>query len=211
MWGTKDHRYNPGYYPGSHPLPLGSLRRVLSFTHIYRLCRDNTQQIQFFHILKPSLQLKYSLLMSTPHLQFILDKTELLFLAGFSSFLPIDNLFINIGNSVVPSTQTARMKSFAVNIASTPRSSRCILFSIRRISSFLSQKASQVLVQALVISCRNNCIYLLAGLSACAICPICVGLYSNDSGTFWVRSSLLMALNVSRFGRKCQLNTCHVM
>ena len=93
MWGTKDHRYNPGYYPGSHPLPLGSLRRVLSFTHIYRLCRDNTQQIQFFHILKPSLQLKYSLLMSTPHLQFILDKTELLFLPRKAS--PIHKLSIH--------------------------------------------------------------------------------------------------------------------
>ena len=116
--------------------------------------------------------------MSTNHLKLNLDKTELLFLPGKGS--PTQDLTITIDNSVVVPTQTARnlgvtlddQLSFTANIAATTRSCRYMLHNIRRIRPLLTQKAAQVLVQALVISRLDYCNSLLIGLPACAIRPL---------------------------------------
>lgn len=77
-------------------------------------------------------------------------------------------------------TQTARnlgvtlddQLSFTANIAATTRSCRYMLHNIRRIRRLLTQKAAQVMVQALVMSRLDYCNSLLIGLPACAIRPL---------------------------------------
>ncbi|XP_071063220.1 uncharacterized protein, partial [Pseudochaenichthys georgianus] len=116
--------------------------------------------------------------MSDHHLKLNLDKTEVLFLPGKDC--PTLDLTINIGTSVVSPTQTARNLgvildnnlSFTANIAATTRCCRYTLYNIRRMRPQLTQKATQVLVQVLVISRLDYCNSLLAGLPACAIRPL---------------------------------------
>ena len=94
--------------------------------------------------------------MSAHHLKISPDKTELLFLPGKRS--PTHDLsiiFDKIGY-----------------ITATTCSCRYMLHNIRRIRSLLTQKAVQVLVQALVISRLDYCKSLLAGLPASAIRPL---------------------------------------
>ena len=62
--------------------------------------------------------------------------------------------------------------SLTANITATTRSCRFMLHNIRRIRPLLTQKADQVLVQALVISRLDYCNSLLAGLRASAIRPL---------------------------------------
>ncbi|KAJ8393536.1 hypothetical protein AAFF_G00060090 [Aldrovandia affinis] len=59
------------------------------------------------------------------------------------------------------------------------RTCRFSLHNIRRIRPFLTQEATQLLVQALVISRLDYCNSLLAGLPACAIKPL--QLHASDS------------------------------
>ncbi len=60
--------------------------------------------------------------------------------------------------------------TFSDHIAKTARSCRFALFNIKKIRSFLSEHASQLLVQALVLSWLDNA--LLAGLPANSIKPL---------------------------------------
>ena len=107
-----------------------------------------------------------------------LAKTGLLFLPGKGS--RTHHLTSTIDNSVVAPTQIARnlgvtlrgQLSLTSNIAATARSCRYKLHNIRRIRPLLTQKAAQVLVQALLISHLDYCNSLLAGLSASAIRPL---------------------------------------
>ncbi|XP_058477750.1 uncharacterized protein LOC131448934, partial [Solea solea] len=116
--------------------------------------------------------------MSDHHLKLNLDKTEFLFLPGKGS--PTTDLTITLDNSVVTPSHTAKNLgvtlddhlSLTANIAATARSCRYMLHNIRRIRPLLTQKAPQVLVQALVISRLDYCNSLLAGLPACAIRPL---------------------------------------
>ena len=120
--------------------------------------------------------------MTAHHLKINLDKTELLFLPGKDS--PIHDLTFNFDNSVLTPTETARnlgvtldsQLSLTANITATTRSCRFMLYNIRRIRPFLTQKVVQVLVQvlvqALVISRLDYCNSLLAGLPASAIRPL---------------------------------------
>ena len=116
--------------------------------------------------------------MTAHHLKINLDKTELLFLPGKDS--PIHDLTFNFDNSVLTPTETARnlgvtldsQLSLTANITATTRSCRFMLYNIRRIRPLLTQKAVQVLVQALVISRLDYCNSLLAGLPARAIRPL---------------------------------------
>ena len=113
--------------------------------------------------------------MSEHHLKINLDKTELLFLPGKGS--PTHDLTITFDNSVLASTQTARnlgvtldsQLSLTANITATTHFCRYMLHNIRRIRPLLTQKAAQVLVQALVLSCLDYCNFLLAGVPASAI------------------------------------------
>ncbi|KAL6110246.1 uncharacterized protein ACO6RY_19366 [Pungitius sinensis] len=90
------------------------------------------------------------------------------------------DLTVNFGDSVLTPTQSARnlgvtldfQLSLTAIIAATTRSCRYTLYNIRRIRPLLTQKAAQVLIQALVISRLDYCNSLLAGLPATAIRPL---------------------------------------
>ncbi|XP_056270598.1 ubiquitin carboxyl-terminal hydrolase 13 isoform X3 [Pseudoliparis swirei] len=116
--------------------------------------------------------------MSAHHLKINPDKTELLFLPGKGS--PTHDLTTTFNSSVLAPTPTARnlgvtldsQLSLTANITATERSCRYMLHNIRRIRPLLTQKAAQVLIQALVISRLDYCNSLLAGLPAKAIRPL---------------------------------------
>ncbi len=62
--------------------------------------------------------------------------------------------------------------TFSEHIAKTARSCRFALFNIKKIRPFLSEHASQLCVQALVLSRLDYCNALLAGLPASSIKPL---------------------------------------
>ncbi len=62
--------------------------------------------------------------------------------------------------------------TFSDHIAKTAQSCRFALFNIKKIRPFLSEHASQLLVQALVLSRLDYCNALLAGLPASSIKPL---------------------------------------
>uniref|UniRef100_A0AAY4AM17 Reverse transcriptase domain-containing protein n=2 Tax=Denticeps clupeoides TaxID=299321 RepID=A0AAY4AM17_9TELE len=116
--------------------------------------------------------------MSERHLQLNLSKTEILIFPGNNS--PQQNLSIQIGSLLL--TPTASAKSLGVwidnklslnhHVAAISRSCRFTLYNIRKIRPFLSQQATQLLVQAMVISKLDYCNSLLAGASAVTIKPL---------------------------------------
>ncbi|KAI4887527.1 hypothetical protein NFI96_002427, partial [Prochilodus magdalenae] len=106
------------------------------------------------------------------------SKTELLFIPSTTG--PHCDLAISFGNSLIAPTEDARslgvildgQLSFSAHIANLTRSCRFLLYNIRRIRPFLSQEATQLLVQSLVISRLDYCNSLLAGLPLRAIRPL---------------------------------------
>ncbi len=112
------------------------------------------------------------------HLQLNLAKTELLVFSANPSLH--HNFSIQLGSSTITSSRTARnlgvviddQLSFTDHIATTARSCRFALYNIRKIRTFLSEQAAQLLVQALVLSRLDYCNALLAGLPACTIKPL---------------------------------------
>ncbi len=116
--------------------------------------------------------------MKDHHLQLNLAKTELLVVPANPSFL--HNFTIQLGTSTITPSKTARnlgimiddQLTFSDHIAKTARSCRFALFNIKKIRPFLSEHASQLLVQALVPSRLDYCNALLAGLSASSIKPL---------------------------------------
>ncbi len=83
----------------------------------------------------------------------------------FSIFFSIFSTLLVSGSalSLFPTVTLDDQLSFAANIVVTTCSCRFILHIIRRIPSFLTQEAAEVLLQALVIDFCNS---LLAGVSA---------------------------------------------
>ncbi|KAI4888529.1 hypothetical protein NFI96_006854 [Prochilodus magdalenae] len=116
--------------------------------------------------------------MTAHHLKLNPSKTELLFIPSTTG--PHHDLTISFGNSVITPTEDAGslgeilhgQLSFSAHIANLTRSSRFLLYTIRRIRPFLSQEATQLLVQSLVISRLEYCISLLAGLPLRTIRPL---------------------------------------
>ncbi len=112
------------------------------------------------------------------HLQLNLAKTELLVFSANPSLH--HNFSIQLGSSTITPSRTARnlgvviddQLSFTDHIATTARSCRFALYNIRKIRPFLSEQATQLLVQALVLSRLDYCNALLAGLPACTIKPL---------------------------------------
>ncbi|KAJ8405554.1 hypothetical protein AAFF_G00315340 [Aldrovandia affinis] len=104
-----------------------------------------------------------------------LGKTELLFLPAKGS--PMIDASITVEGSIVSPSQSARSLGvtldnqlcFSSHIAVITQTCRFSLHNIRRIRLFLTQEATQLLVQALVISRLDYCNSLLAGLPACAV------------------------------------------
>ncbi|XP_036411173.1 uncharacterized protein LOC118796418 [Megalops cyprinoides] len=113
--------------------------------------------------------------MASNHLKLNLDKTDLLFIPARTS--PLQELSITVDGTTV--TSSTSVKSLGVTldnrldftdyISQTTRSSRFLLFNIRRIRPFLTTYSTQLLVQATVLSCLDYCNTLLAGLPACTI------------------------------------------
>ncbi len=116
--------------------------------------------------------------MKDHHLQLNLAKTELLVVSANPSLH--HNFTFQLGSSTIISSKTARNLGVVINdklnfsdhIAKTARSCRFALYNIRKIRPFLSEHATQLLVQALVLSRLDYCYALLAGLPASSIKPL---------------------------------------
>ncbi|KAI7805498.1 reverse transcriptase-like protein [Triplophysa rosa] len=134
--------------------------------------------LQWFRSYLTACLADISLWMNDHHLQLNLAKTELLVIPADTKIH--HNFSIQLGSSTITSSRTARnlgvviddRLNFTDQVASTTRSCRFILYNIRKIRPFLSEHATQVLVQALVLSRLDYCNALLAGFPACTTKPL---------------------------------------
>ncbi len=116
--------------------------------------------------------------MKDHHLQLNLAKTKLLVVSANPSLH--HNFTIQLGTSTITPSKTARnfgvmiddQLIFSDHIAKTAQSCRFALFNIRKIRPFLSEHASQLHAQALVLSRLDYCNALLAGLPDSSIKPV---------------------------------------
>jgi len=112
--------------------------------------------------------------MKEHQLQLNLGKTELLVLPANPSLQ--HNFAIQLdSSSITPSNLGVTFDdqlTFTDHITKTARSCRFTLHNIRKFRPFISEHATQLLVQALVISRLDYCNPLLAGLPSCAIKPL---------------------------------------
>ncbi len=117
--------------------------------------------------------------MKDHHLQLNLAQTELLVVSANPSLHR--NFTFQLSSSTITPSKTTRYLgvvtddklNFSVHIAKTAQSCRFALYIIKKIRPFLSEHATQLLVQALVLSrldyCLDYCNALLAGLPANSI------------------------------------------
>ncbi|KAL0170982.1 hypothetical protein M9458_035578 [Cirrhinus mrigala] len=116
--------------------------------------------------------------MKEHHLQLNLAKTELLIFPATPTLQ--HDFTINLGTLTITPSSSARnlgvifddQLTFKDHIAKTARSCRFALHNIRKIRPFLTEQATQLLVQALVISRLDYCNAFLAGLPSCTIKPL---------------------------------------
>ncbi|XP_038591448.1 uncharacterized protein LOC119915779, partial [Micropterus salmoides] len=112
--------------------------------------------------------------MKEHHLQLNLTKTELLVLPANPSLE--HHLTIQLDSSSITPSRSVRnlgvtfddQLTFTDHITKTARSCRFEMHNIRKIRPFLTEQATQLLVQALVISRLDYCNALLAVLPSCA-------------------------------------------
>jgi len=115
--------------------------------------------------------------MKDHHLQLNLAKTELLVVPANPTH---HNFSIHLGSSSMTPSRSARnlrividdQLNFTDHIARNARSCRFALHNIRRIRPFLSEHATQLLVQALDLSRLDYYNALLAGLPAFSVKPL---------------------------------------
>ncbi len=116
--------------------------------------------------------------MKDHHLQLNPSKTELLVVPSNPSLH--HNVTFQLGTSTITPSKTARnfgvviddQLTFSNHIVKTAWSCRFALFNIKKIKPFLSEHASQLIVQALVPSRQDYYNALLAGLPASSIKPL---------------------------------------
>ncbi|MGH0175809.1 UNVERIFIED_CONTAM: hypothetical protein FKN15_070281 [Acipenser sinensis] len=114
--------------------------------------------------------------MHSHHLKLNLSKSDLLFFPSSSS--PSSDLSISVpldSTTLSPSSSAKNLGvtldpclSYSQHISTLARTCRFFLSNIRRIRPFLTNYATQLLVQALVLSRLDYCNSLLAGLPASA-------------------------------------------
>ncbi len=112
----------------------------------------------------------------SPSTQHSSDRTA----CGFSKPIVSSNFTFQLGSSTITPSKTARnlgvvidnKLNFTEHITKTARSCRSALYNIKKIRPFLSEHATQLLVQALVLSRLDYCNALLAGLPANSIKPL---------------------------------------
>ncbi len=153
---------------------LGSVIQKHGFS--YHCNADDTQLYLSFNPDDPTIAARISACLSDiscwmkdHHLQLNLAKTELLVVPSNPSFHHI--FTIQLGSSTITPSKTARnlgvmiddQLTFSDDIAKTAWSCRFALFNIKKIRPFLSEHASQLLVQ---------CNALLAGLPDSSIKPL---------------------------------------
>ena len=113
--------------------------------------------------------------MKNHHLQLNLAKTELMVFPAKQVIH--HNIKINTDSLSLAPSKTARnlgviiddQLTFTAHIASVSRSCRFALYNIRKIRPYLTQYATQLLVQTLVSSRLDYCNALLTGLPACVV------------------------------------------
>ncbi len=106
--------------------------------------------------------------MKDHHLQLNLAKTELLVVSANPSFHY--NFTFQLGSSTITPSKTARNRgvgiddklNFSDHITKTARSCRFALYNIKKIRPFLSEHATQLLVQTLVLFCPELTIAMLS-------------------------------------------------
>ncbi len=151
----------------------------------YHCYADDTQLYVSFHPDDPTITARISSCltdiscwMKDHQLQLNLAKTELLVVPSNPLFH--HNFTIQLGTLTITPSKTARnlgvmiddQLTFSDHIVKTARSCRFALFNIKKIRPFLSEHASQLLVQALVLSRLDYCNALIAGLPASSIKPL---------------------------------------
>ena len=112
------------------------------------------------------------------HLKLNLHKTELLFILGKDC--PHMDLSVTVEDiTVSPSSTTTNLGvilddklSCTPNITAVAQFCRLALYNIHSIWSLLTKDAMQLPVQALVLSCLDNCNLLLAGLPPSVTKPL---------------------------------------
>ncbi|MGH0133757.1 UNVERIFIED_CONTAM: hypothetical protein FKN15_067302 [Acipenser sinensis] len=117
--------------------------------------------------------------MHSHHLKLNLSKSDFLF---FPSSSPSSDLSISVpleSTTLSPSSSAKNLGvtldpclSYSQHISTLARTCRFFLSNIRRIRPFLTNYATQLLVQALVLSRLDYCNSLLAGLPASARTPL---------------------------------------
>ncbi len=162
---------------------LGSVIQKHGFS--YQGYADDTQLHLSFHPDGPTIATRISACladiscrMKDHHLQLNLVKTELLVVSANLSLH--HNFTFQLGSSTITPSKTARnlgvliddKQNFSDHIAKTAQSCRFALCNIRKIRPFLSEHASPLLVQALVLSRLEYCNVLLAGLPANSFKPL---------------------------------------
>ncbi len=194
-WRGEVSKSHPSSYWGASGLgswttSLFCLHGITRFCHSetcfsYHCYADDSQLYLSFHPDDPTIAARISACltdiscwMKDHHLQLNLAKTELFVVSANPSLH--HNFTFQLGSSAITPSKTARnlgvviddKLNFSDHIAKTARSCRFALYNIRKIRPFLSEHATQLLVQALVLSRLDYCNALLAGLPANSIKPL---------------------------------------